>query len=117
MKIDIKETMYSEIQKYCEVNNIENVDKFIGKILNQGFTAEKWGTIGENKPQVIEKIVEKIIISAITQDPQIIYTGESINVAKYEINVVQQPKEEKKDIEFPIDNTDFYGEQNFRQIK
>lgn len=99
MKIEIKEKMYSEIQKYCEINNIDDITKFINKILNQGFSAEKWGVPTNSKSKVVEKIVEKIIISAITQEPQ-----------KIEIK-------EKKDIEFPIDNEDFYGEKKFRQIK
>lgn len=84
MKVELPEKIYDEIKEYCRVNNIDDVDKFIRKILNQGFTTEKWGVIGENKEpkkEIIEKIVEKIIISAVTVEPEvrvvekIIYSG------------------------------------------
>lgn len=74
MKVELPEKIYDEIKEYCRVNNIDDVDKFIRKILNQGFTTEKWGVIGENKEpkrEIVEKIVEKIIISAITSPPEI----------------------------------------------
>ena len=70
MKVELPEEIYNEIKEYCRVNNIDDVDKFIRKILNQGFTTEKWGVIGENKNSKTE-IIEKIIISAITTEPEI----------------------------------------------
>lgn len=70
MKIDIPEKIFNDIKEYCQLNNIDNVDKFINKILNQGFTTEKWGTIGQGK-EPKKEIIEKIIISAITVEPEI----------------------------------------------
>lgn len=70
MKIELSEKIYDEIKEYCRLNNIDDVDKFIRKILNQGFTAEKWGVIGDNK-EPKKEIIEKIIISAITTQPEI----------------------------------------------
>lgn len=80
MKIELPEKIYNEIKEYCQANSIDDVDKFIRKILNQGFTTEKWGVIGDNK-EPKKEIVEKIIISAITTEPEIkiiekiIYSG------------------------------------------
>lgn len=74
MKVELPEKIYDEIKEYCRVNNIDDVDKFIRKIVNQGFTTEKWGVIGENKEpktEIVEKIIEKVIISAITSSPEI----------------------------------------------
>ena len=70
MKIELPEKIYDEIKEYCRVNNIDDIEKFIRKIVNQGFTTEKWGVIGENKEPKTE-IVEKIVISAITKEPEI----------------------------------------------
>lgn len=70
MKVELPEKIYDEIKEYCRVNNIDDVDKFIRKILNQGFTTEKWGVIGENK-EPKKEIVERIIISAVTSEPEI----------------------------------------------
>lgn len=80
MKIELPEKIYNEIKEYCRANSIDDVDKFIRKILNQGFTTEKWGVIGDNK-EPKKEVVEKIIISAITTEPEIkiiekiIYSG------------------------------------------
>ena len=60
MKVELPEKIYDEIKEYCRVNNIDDVDKFIRKILNQGFTTEKWGVIGENK-EPKKEIIEKVI--------------------------------------------------------
>ena len=94
MKIEITDKLYSDIVEYCKVNNIEDVDKFIKRIINQGFSAEKWGTIGKDEKIKTEiKIVEKIIISAVTSQ-QI----------------------EEKIVTEKTDNIDLYGERNVRKI-
>lgn len=92
MKIELPEKIYDEIKEYCRVNNIDDVDKFIRKILNQGFTTEKWGVIGDNK-EPKKEVIEKIIISAITIEPEIkiiekiIYTGQT---TEPEIKIVEK---------------------------
>lgn len=126
MKVEISEKIYDDIKKYCTSNNIDDIEKFINKIINQGFTTEKWGTIGGDKnvkPQIVEKIiisavtsepeikiVEKIIISAVTsEETKIVSTGESIN---YVYNIYVKPDEIKKN----NSNSDLYGENNIRKI-
>jgi hypothetical protein len=145
MKVELPEKIYDEIKEYCRVNNIDDVDKFIRKILNQGFTTEKWGVIGENK-EPKKEIVEKIIISAITVEPEIkvvekiIYSATSepeikivekiiVSATTNEItkyvntgesithiyNVYVKPESQKKIINKPNDNIDLYGERNIRK--
>jgi hypothetical protein len=132
MKIEITDKLYTDIVEYCKINNIEDVDKFIKRIINQGFTTEKWGTMSDTnnpKKEVVEKIiisaittppeikiVEKIVVSAITNEQtKIVYSGDNkdvINVV-YNINIkepITKPIIEKKD------NTDLYGERNVRKI-
>jgi hypothetical protein len=135
MKIEITDKLYSDILEYCKVNNIPDVDKFIKKIVNQGFTTEKWGVIGENK-EVKKEIIEKIIISAITTDPEIkiiekiivsaitneetkiIYTGDNKNVVNVIYNVNVKPTKEPKinTTNQNKDNIDLYGERNIRKV-
>lgn len=50
----IKDKLLSEIKQYCELNNIEDVEGLVNKMLKQGFTIEKFGetpinTKGETK--------------------------------------------------------------------
>lgn len=132
MKIDITEKLYNDIVEYCKMNNIDDVDKFIRRIINQGFTTEKWGTIGNEtqpKKEVIEKIIisaitiqpeiqiiEKIIVSAVTNEQtKIVYTGETKDVINFVYNInVKQPQ--VKPITEKKDNIDLYGERNVRKI-
>jgi len=71
MKIPKK--LKEEIWEYCRVNNISNIDEFTIKMIQQGFTVEKFGAtpFGEGVGEVkevekivevpVEKIVEKIV--------------------------------------------------------
>ena len=39
----IKDKLIEQIKQYCELNEIEDIDSFINKVLTRGFTSEKWG--------------------------------------------------------------------------
>lgn len=108
MKIDISDKLYSDIVEYCKTNNIDDVNKFIKKIINQGFTTEKWGTL--NNKESKKEIVEKIIISAITVQPEIQI------VEKIIISAVTNQEVVKKIVTDKTDNVDLYGERNVRKI-
>ena len=63
----IDEKLYKEIKEYCILNNIENVEKEINRLLKIGFNYEKYGNspfykkqnIEENNIEVVEERVEK----------------------------------------------------------
>jgi len=69
--MEIPDNLRKEIEQYCRVNNISNIDEFTLKLIKQGFTMEKFGatpatTIVEKEVEKIvevpvEKIVEKIV--------------------------------------------------------
>ena len=58
--MEIPKKLKDEIWEYCRLNNISNVDGFINKMLQQGYTIEKFGTtpIGTGEITEVEKIVE-----------------------------------------------------------
>jgi hypothetical protein len=37
MKLELNDDLFEEINEYCKLNNIENVDKFIYKLIKSGF--------------------------------------------------------------------------------
>ena len=63
----IDEKLYKEIKEYCILNNIENVEKEINRLLKIGFNYEKYGNspfykkqnIEENDIEIVEERVEK----------------------------------------------------------
>ena len=40
----INNKLYQEIKEYCELNNIEDINKEINRLLRIGFNIEKYGT-------------------------------------------------------------------------
>jgi len=43
--VEIPTKLKEEIIQYCKSNDIENVDRFILKMLKQGFNVEKYGML------------------------------------------------------------------------
>lgn len=56
--MDIPEILKKEIENYCRINNISNIDDFTIKLVKQGFTIEKFGATPTTKEKIVEKIVE-----------------------------------------------------------
>ena len=59
--MEIPKKVKDEIWEYCRINDISNIDDFTLKMINQGFTVEKYGAAPTAKERIVEKIVEKIV--------------------------------------------------------
>ena len=55
----IKDKLIEQIKQYCELNEIEDVDSFINKVLTRGFTSEKWGELTPKKKTKEQKAEEE----------------------------------------------------------
>ena len=55
----IREKLVEEIKEYCQLNGIEDVERFINKIINKGFTLEKFGEL-KSKAKTEEEKAEEI---------------------------------------------------------
>jgi hypothetical protein len=58
---DIPKKVYDEVEKYCKLNQIENISDFMFQCFRQGFDIKKYGLLGDGTLNVEPKIVEKII--------------------------------------------------------
>ena len=60
--MEIPKKLKDEIWEYCRVNDIPNIDEFIIKMVQQGYTVEKFGStpLGIGEVKEIEKVVEVI---------------------------------------------------------
>ena len=58
----IPQKLKDEIWEYCRLNDILNIDEFIIKMVQQGYTVEKFGAtpIGMGGVKEVEKIVEVV---------------------------------------------------------
>jgi hypothetical protein len=58
MNINLTNTQIKDIQEYCKLNNIEDIDFFICSCFIQGYNIKKYGMLGGER--IIEKEVEVI---------------------------------------------------------
>lgn len=63
----INQTLSKDIESYCKLNNIEDIDKFMIKCLKRGFDSEKFGLLNADEQPVreIEVIKEVEVIKEI----------------------------------------------------
>ena len=60
--MEIPKKLKDEIWEYCRMNDIPNIDEFIIKLLQQGYTVEKFGAtpLGTGEVKEVEKVVEVV---------------------------------------------------------
>ena len=75
--MEIPYELNEEITEYCRFNDIDDIQKFIVKMVRQGYTVEKYGT-SPIVPQVIEKEVEKIVEKIVEVPVEVVVEKEVI---------------------------------------
>lgn len=99
MEIKIDKVLYSDIETYCKVNNIQDINGFIKKMIRKGFTMEKFGEVYDilrnSKPEPSETIKEPSISPSIATSIATIEKPEVTN-EKQEIIVPIDIKKEKE---------------------
>jgi len=71
-KVSVSLILDDEFIQYCELNNIEDIEKFAREIFNRGFTILKYG----EKPQIKEnKVVtpSKVVKTNVMKDNNNLY--------------------------------------------
>ena len=95
MEIKIDKVLYSDIETYCKVNNIQDINGFIKKMIRKGFTMEKFGEVYDvlrnSNPEPSETIKEPSIAPSIATIEKPEVTNE-----KQEIIVPIDIKKEKE---------------------
>jgi MinD-like ATPase involved in chromosome partitioning or flagellar assembly len=59
----IENKYIKEVEKYCKLNDIEDIEKFLNKCFKRGYDLEIYGILGEST-----KIVEKEIIKEVVKE-------------------------------------------------
>ena len=58
MKIEIPHNIKEEFEKYCKINEIEDIDNLAYRCFLSGFNIEKYGPTPIGQKEVVEKVVE-----------------------------------------------------------
>lgn len=121
--MEIPKKTKDEIWDYCRLNDIPNIDDFMLKLINQGFTIEKYGATPVTQSKIIEKkvevpievIVEKIV-EKIVEVPIKIDDSELAEKYKDLLKKNDKLKSENDDLKIEIalekkkNKKDIYGE-------
>ena len=59
--LKLSDSDLQNVQKFCELNNIEDIEKYIQYCFKKGYAIDKYGLINGKEPEVIEIEVEKIV--------------------------------------------------------
>jgi hypothetical protein len=59
----ITKELFDDVQKFCNLNKIDDVDKFLLKCLKQGVDIEKYGLLSYDSEKIVEVIkeIEKVV--------------------------------------------------------
>lgn len=99
--MEINNKLYSEIENYCKINEIDDIEKYINNLLRQAFTKDKYSTIA--KVEKVDRIIsEEIIEPIIVAEPTIIIEKEVIKpiARKKKEVVINKPSNNSSDDDF-----------------
>jgi predicted RNase H-like nuclease (RuvC/YqgF family) len=109
---ELSEKQKKDIVGFCKLNNL-SFDEFVQKCFNVGYQIEKYGTLGEDKKQVIEveKIIEKEVIiekpvEVVIEKEIIVYDDAKIKELTYKIEELTKQLEEQSQNNEPKTDSD-----------
>jgi predicted RNase H-like nuclease (RuvC/YqgF family) len=91
-------TIYSQIQTYCNENNISDIEDFIFRCFKQGFDINRYGFLGKTQ-DIIEKeiIIEKEVpVEVIKEVEKIVYITNTENEKNLTERITKLDEESKK---------------------
>lgn len=98
---DVPKKVFDDVERYCKLNQIDNINDFMFKCFKQGFDIEKYGLLGENgELKVVEKeiikevIVEKKVpVEIIKEVEKIVEIPKQVEVEKIVEKIIEVPVE------------------------
>jgi hypothetical protein len=100
-----------DIQQYCKINNIDDINSFVTQCFKQGFDIKKYGFLGnslneDEKHLKTEVIVEKHIEVPVEVVKEIIVEKEIIKEVPFEVKVIEYVDREvikEVNVEVPVE--------------
>ena len=108
----IDNNLYIEIEQYCKLNDIEDIDKFINNLLRKSFNSEKY-KINKNN-----KVDNNIIINKTEENKSVIIDDNNVDKQlekKEEIIIIKKEEQQLNNINKDnsrLEEKRFYNESN-----
>jgi len=91
LTIDINKSDSSDIQSFCDLNEIKDIHGFVMLCLRKGFYIEKYGLLNQGQlPEVIEREFEKQVV---------VEDSSKIEELQNEIYILKGKLEDQKEVE------------------
>lgn len=91
LTIDINKSDSSDIQSFCDLNEITDINGFVMLCLRKGFYIEKYGLLNQGQlPEVIEREFEKQVV---------VEDSSKIEELQNEIYILKGKLEDQKEVE------------------
>ena len=107
--IKLTTSQLTSVQEYCELNNIEDVNKFISKCFVDGFNISKYGLLGDDSEK-IGGIEEKQVEIEVIREKRVevpVEVIKEVEVIKYvDREVIKEVR-----VEVPVPNIDKIGDE------
>jgi hypothetical protein len=79
-----------DIQQYCKLNNIEDVNLFVTQCFKQGFDIKKYGFLGKTDNDGEKDLIKEVIREKLVEVPvEVIVEKEVIKEVPVEVKVVE----------------------------
>jgi hypothetical protein len=61
LTVNLNDKETKDVTSFCNLNNIDDIQKYIHYCFKKGYAIDKYGLIGGKEPEIIEVEVEKIV--------------------------------------------------------
>ena len=101
MELNINSRLYKDIIDYCQVNDIQDIDKEINRLLRIGLNVDKFGMGPFTPPPSIEEPLIEEKVEIVEPKPKRQYTRKpkvekQVENTEIETPLVEEPKPKKK---------------------
>jgi len=100
--LTIAKEIFEDVQKFCQLNKIDDMEKFLSKCLKKGIDIEKYGFLGDSEQEV--KIVEIEVIKEKRVEIPVEVIKEVEKIVEVPLEIIKEIVVEKEVIkEVPVE--------------
>ena len=93
--LTIAKEIFEDVQKFCQLNKIDDMEKFLSKCLKKGIDIEKYGFLGDSEQEV--KIVEIEVIKEKRVEIPVEVIKEVEKIVEIPLEIIKERYNEEND--------------------
>jgi len=101
-RLYVNQTLERQIRKYCEMNDIEDVNAFANRCLSQGFSIVKFGTSPKDNVERENKGIKDVKKASETKNKKSLQASNKEEEVLIVDDGVKEEREEVKEVKTPV---------------